>query len=189
MYLVLMSACSFISNMHQLQQKGRALYPVFLFVLLLLTFNHSHAEVKYTPYTEQKVVFDFYFDEPEKINAALYWIRSYMNPLTEAPYNQAPEFMDIKVIIHGRELVVLAKNNYKKYQEAVERMKYYVSLGVKFKACAIAMNDFGYNEKDFHDFVEIVPSAMTELVHWQMQGYGLITPKIIFKNSSNEELR
>ena len=54
-----------------------------------------------TPYKEPKVLFEFYYDNPNKINSALYWIRSYINPLSEAPYNYAPEFMDIKVIIHG----------------------------------------------------------------------------------------
>ena len=43
------------------------------------------------PYQQQNVHFDFYFDEPEKINSALYWIRSQMNPLMDDPYNQAPE--------------------------------------------------------------------------------------------------
>ena len=41
-----------------------------------------------TPYSEQKVVFDFYFDEPEKINSALYWIRSLINPLMDEPYGR-----------------------------------------------------------------------------------------------------
>ncbi len=41
-----------------------------------------------TPYQEQNVLFDFYFDEPERINSALYWIRSQMNPLMDDPYNQ-----------------------------------------------------------------------------------------------------
>jgi hypothetical protein len=36
------------------------------------------------------LLFDFYFDEPERINSALYWIRSQMNPLMDDPYNQAP---------------------------------------------------------------------------------------------------
>ena len=38
-----------------------------------------------TPYQEQKVLFDFYFDEPEKINSALYWIRAQINPLIDDP--------------------------------------------------------------------------------------------------------
>ena len=178
------------SSKHLCSIKGRALYPAFLFVFLMLHFNYGYsAELKFTPYSEQKVIYDFYFDDPQKINSALFWIRSLMNPLSEEPYNQAPEFMDIKVMVHGRELVTLAKRNYEKDKEAVERMKYYDSLGVKFKVCSIAIADFGYSPKDFHDFVEVVPSAMTELVHWQMQGYGLITPQVIFKSSSNEDIR
>lgn len=173
-----------------LKQKGRAFYPAFLFFILLLHINSAYsAKLTFPPYKEQKVVFDFYFDDPSKINAALYWIRSYMNPLMDEPYGQAPEMMDIKVMIHGRELVTLAKRNYAKYKDAVERMKYYASLGVQFKACALATADFGYSPKDLYDFVEVVPSAMTELVHLQMQGYGLITPRIIFKSQKNEDIR
>ncbi len=90
----------------------------------------SDAQFIQTPYTEQKVIFEFYFDEPWKIGPALYWIRSLMNPLMSAPYNMAPEFLDVKVIIHGTEIVTVAKKNYGKYKDAVERMRYYAQLGV-----------------------------------------------------------
>jgi len=63
-----------------------------------------------TPYREQNVLFDFYFDEPEKINPALYWIRSQMNPLMDDPYNQAPELMNTVVVIHGTGIVTVAQN-------------------------------------------------------------------------------
>jgi intracellular sulfur oxidation DsrE/DsrF family protein len=142
-----------------------------------------------TPYTAPKVVFDFYFDEPAKINSALYWLRSLINPLMEDPYNQAPEFMDIIVVIHGTEIVTLAKKNYDKYRNAVERMRYYHQLGVKFKVCSLAADDYGYTLKDFYDFVEVVPSAMTELAYWQMQGYALIKPDVFSKKYSVEEIR
>ncbi|MDH5370408.1 MAG: hypothetical protein OEW99_10310, partial [Gammaproteobacteria bacterium] len=77
-----------------------------LLSILILLFNSSlivaeQATFEQTPYKEPKVIFEFYFDDPNKINSALYWIRSYINPLTVEPYNYAPEFMDIKVIIHG----------------------------------------------------------------------------------------
>jgi intracellular sulfur oxidation DsrE/DsrF family protein len=142
-----------------------------------------------TPYSEQKVLFDFYFDEPAKIDSALYWIRSLMNPLMEDPYNQAPEFMSIIVVIHGTEIVTVAKNNYDKYKNAVERMRYYDSLGVKFKVCGLATKDYGYTLNDFQDFIDVVPSAITELSHWQQQGYSLITPRIMIKHRSIEEIR
>jgi len=142
-----------------------------------------------TPYAEPKVVFDFYFDEPSKINTALYWIRSLINPLSDAPYNLPPEFMNIVVVIHGTEIVTVAKKNYVKYKDAVERMRYYHQLGVSFKVCGIAAADYGYTTKDFYEFVDVVPSAIPELVYWQQQGYALIKPEILSKKFSIEEIR
>ncbi len=152
-------------------------------------YTADNPKLSYTPYESQKVIFDFYFDEPDKINTALYWIRSLMTPLMDSPYDYAPEFLDIKVMIHGTEIVALTKKNYQRYKNAVDRMRYYESLGVQFKVCALAAHDFGYQDKDFFDFVQIVPSAMTELVHWQMKGYGLITPRIYDKKFSTDEIR
>jgi intracellular sulfur oxidation DsrE/DsrF family protein len=142
-----------------------------------------------TPYDEQKVVFDFYFDDPAKINSALYWIRSLMTPLMESPYDMAPEFLDIKVVIHGTEIVTVASKNYERYRDAVERMRYYASLGVEFKVCAIAAGDYGYRPEDFHEFIDVVPSAITELAHWHLQGYALITPMVLEKKFAIEDIR
>jgi len=165
-----------------------------LFALGMLSMSwtscsYADAKVVQTPYGEQKVVFDFYFDDPNKLNIALYWVRSLINPLLDEPYNYAPEFMDIVVVIHGTEIVTTVKHNYGKYKEAVERMKYYASLGVKFRVCGIAAHDYGYTAKDFQDFIELVPSAITELAHWQMQGHALIAPQVMDKKFSVEEIR
>ena len=147
------------------------------------------ARVVETPYAEPKVVFDFYLDDPRKMNAALYWIRALMNPLMEEPYNHAPEFMKIVVLLHGTEIVTVAKKNYPKYKTAVQRMRYYASLGVKFKVCGLAADDYGYRIGDFQEFVEVVPSAIPELVHWQQQGYAVIRPQVMTKTFSIEEIR
>ena len=168
---------------------------VYLLVLLLLPSGFAAAEsdtaARYveTPYSEPKVVFDFYFDEPDKINSALYWLRSLVNPLTEEPYGMSPDFMHIIIIIHGTEIVTVAKKNYPRYKDAVDRLRYYTSFGVKVKVCALAAKDFDYAINDFQDFVEVVPSAITELVHWQQQGYAVIKPDILHKKFSNEQLR
>lgn len=160
---------------------------------LMLALN-VHAEedvsrVVQTPYKEQKVVYDFFFDDPQKINAALFWVRSLVNPLMEEPYGYAPEFLDIKVVIHGTEIVTVARNNYEKYKDAVERMRYYAGLGVEFKVCGLAAHDYGYNPDDFHEFIDVVPSAITELAHWQLEGHALITPVVTEKRFSIEEIR
>ncbi|MFO8025668.1 DsrE family protein [Thiohalophilus sp.] len=164
--------------------------PIVLLFTLLLFYSPVHSgEIVKTPYEDPKVVFDFYFDHPEKINSALYWVRSYINPLGEAPYNFSPEFMSIKVVIHGTEIVTVAKHNYEKYKTAVERMKYYDQLGVEFIVCGLAAKDYDYSTDDFQDFIKLAPSAITELVHWQQQGYGLITPNIMSKQLSIEDIR
>jgi len=168
---------------------------ITVFSAIILLINHTviaedevSKEVE-TPYTEQKVVYDFYLDNPHKINSALYWIRSLMNPLMEEPYGMAPEFLDIKVVIHGMEIVTVARKNYKQYRDAVERMRYYASLGVEFKVCGLATKDYDYDTDDFYEFIDVVPSAMTELAHWQLQGYALITPIVVEKKLSIEEIR
>jgi len=170
------------------------LYKTIFSVIILLTGHSVLAEEQVskaveTPYSEQKVVYDFYLDNPQKINAALYWIRSLINPLMDEPYGMAPEFLDIKVVIHGTEIVTVARKNYEKYRDAVERMRYYASLGVEFKVCGLAAADYGYDTDDFYEFIEVVPSAITELAHWQLQGHALITPNVLEKKFSIEEIR
>lgn len=163
-----------------------------LLVLFLIMSSDMHAEATYeqTPYKdEQKVIFDFYLDKPEKAAAALYWLRAYINPLLDNPYGFPPELMDIKVIIHGTEIVTLAEKNYDKYHDIVERMKYYQSLGVEFRVCSLAAEDYGYTAKDLQSFAIIVPSALTELGHWQQEGYALIRPVVYTKTQSIEEIR
>ena len=169
----------------------KILMPLLMTLCIACPLQADEAVSRYeqTPYTDQKVVFDFYFDDPAKINTALFWIRSLINPLMGEPYNMAPEFLDIKVIIHGTEIVTLARKNYEKYREAVERMRYYASLGVDFRVCGLAAQDYDYDIDDFYDFVRVVPSAITDLAHWQLEGYALLTPTVMEKNYAIEEIR
>jgi intracellular sulfur oxidation DsrE/DsrF family protein len=160
-------------------------------LLLLLSSQGLLAEARIVqpPYKAPKALFEFYLDDPAKLGSALYWVRSYMNPLMEAPYDLAPEFMDVVIVIHGTELVALARHNSDKYRQEVERLRYYSQLGVKVRVCSLAADDFGYRAADLQDFVELAPSAMTELVYWQQQGYGLIKPEILEKRFAIEEIR
>lgn len=162
-----------------------------LMLLWLGVMAPVHAAGKWvaTPYAPARVVFEFYLDHPQKIGSALYWVRSLMNPLLEAPYDYSPEDLNIVVVIHGNEIVTVAKKNEAKYQDAVDRMRYYAGLGVKFKVCGQAAADFGYKVEDFQDFIEVVPNAITELAHWQQQGYALIVPKVMEKTIDIESIR
>ena len=168
--------------------------PLLIAIVLVLNclsipLVHAGAEVINPPYKDPKAVFEFYLDDPAKLGSALYWVRSYMNPLLEPPYDMAPEFMHTVIVIHGTEIVALAKHNYERYKSEVERLRYYAQLGVKIHVCALAAHDYGYQPSDLQDFVELVPSAMSDLVYWQQQGYGLIRPRIMEKHLSVEEIR
>jgi len=141
------------------------------------------------PYQHPKVVYEFYLDNPQKISAALHWIRALIKPLSEPPYSFSPEMMEIRVVMHGTEITTVVKKNYAKYKNAVDRMRYYSQLGVEFKVCALAAEGYGYRVEDFQDFIDVVPSAFTELTYWQMQGYALITPKVLERTQSVESIR
>ena len=123
------------------------------------------AERVYTPYEEQKAVFEFYFDHPEKISGGLYWLLGMFHTLNEEPYGIPPDLLDVKVVLHGTEIVTLAKKNYDKYKKVIERIKYYTEFGMEFKVCATSAHEFGYKPEDFQDFVQIVPNAITEIIH------------------------
>jgi intracellular sulfur oxidation DsrE/DsrF family protein len=147
------------------------------------------AELVFTPYEEQKVVFEFYFDHPKKIGNALYWLLGMFHTLNEEPYGIAPDFLDVKVILHGTEIVTLAKANYSQYKEVVERMRYYTEFGVEFRVCATSAHEYGYQAKDFQEFVMLVPNAVTEIVHWQSKGYSLVVPQVLEKHHRIDEIR
>ena len=149
----------------------------------------AQAKFVQTPYQNPKALVDVYLDDPAKLGAALYWVRSLVNPLVEAPYSMFSEDMSIIVLLHGTEIVTLAKKNEARYSEVVQRMRYYASMGVKFKVCGLALQEYQYTANDMHDFVEVTPSAITELMHWQNRGYALITPQIFEKKFSIDTIR
>jgi intracellular sulfur oxidation DsrE/DsrF family protein len=151
--------------------------------------TRSGAQTTFPPYTEQKVVFDFYFDHPQKIGPAIQWVDGLMKPLISEPYSYLPEFLDIKVILHGTEVVALARKNYKTYQAAVERMRFLASLGVEFRVCATSLQEYAYRPEDMQEFLKIVPSAITDLAHWQLKGYAVIQPQILSKKFASEDIR
>ncbi len=53
----------------------------------------------------------------------------------------------------------------------------------------MAMDDYGYSAADLQDFVLVTPSALTELAHWQQQGYALIRPLVFTRTRSIEDIR
>ena len=172
---------------------GRFLHSLgFIWLMSLgLHMPAVQAQAKFiqTPYQNPKALFEIYLDDPRKLGAALNWLRGVVNPLSNSPYNMQPEDMSIIVVMHGAEMVTLARKNEERYHEVVQRMRYYADMGVKFKVCGLSLQDYQYSAEDLYDFVEVSPSALTELVHWQNRGYALIIPQVTDKRFSIDEIR
>lgn len=149
----------------------------------------AQAKLVQTPYKNPKALIDIFLDDPAKLASALNWVRGVMNPLTEAPYSMVPDDIPIIVLMHGTEIVTLARKNEDRYSEVVQRMRYYADLGVKFKVCGLSMKDYGYTPEDLYDFVEVAPSALTDLMYWQNQGYALIPAVVLDKKFPIEQIR
>lgn len=168
----------------------RLAWAALLLALMTLTPPAwSQARVVQTPYKNPKALVDVYLDDPAKLAGALNWVRGVMNPLTEAPYSMAPEDIPVIVLMHGTEIVTLARKNEERYRDVVQRMRYYAEMGVKFRVCGLSMRDYDYTPADLHDFVEVAPSALTELMYWQNQGYALIPAVVMDKRFSIDDIR
>ncbi len=165
---------------------------VFFLVFTAVIFAEEKAKFVQTPYEAPfKAVVEFYFDEPEKIRSALEWISNIIYVLSREPYDFIPgEDIDIVVIIHGTEITTLVKKNREKYRDIWDRIESMEMYGVKFKVCSMAASlIYGYKPEDFPPFVELVPSAITELLYWQHKGYALLIPRVYERKKSVEEIR
>lgn len=75
------------------------------------------------------------------------------------------------VVTHGPELRAFAKENYSKYQGAIDKLAELAKEGVEFKMCNNAMRSAGFLPEDIHGFVTVVPGGFPEIAYWQGKGY------------------
>ena len=157
-----------------------------LFVALLLAPTLAFAQgledrfgsAKFTPYQDidtikqLKIVYDFDFSDPTAMNVALSSIGSILRNTAEfGPHEIEP--LKIVVVSHGPEIVVFAKQNYKKYQGLVDRAASLVSQGVRIEICKLAAAAEGFEPEDLYGFVAVVPGGPYALAYWQAKGYTL----------------
>ncbi len=135
----------------------------------------AHAE-EFAPYGTAKVdmhampvtdvVFDVNYDDPQKLNILYNFVRN-TQKITKGK---------VVVVTHGPELRAFAKENYSKYQGAIDKMAELAKDGVEFKMCNNAMKAAGFSAEDMHGFITVVPAGFPELVYWQGKGYEYINP-------------
>jgi uncharacterized protein len=127
---------------------------------------YGTAKVDMHPYPKIDTVFDVNYEDPNSLNV-LYAFINNTRKLVEG---------HTVVVTHGPEVRAFAKENYLKYQGAVDRMKELADAGVEFRMCRNALTAAGFKPEDMHGFVTVVPAGFPEIVHLQQQGYQYVNP-------------
>lgn len=123
------------------------------------------AKLTPTEYKPQKVVYDVHGLTVAKMESVLDRA-SHLSKITGAdPFDQS-----IVLVLHGSELNFFAIKNYSKYKELMQRAQSLVeSETLKIKMCKIAAAGQGYQPKDIHGFVEMVPMGDAEIIRLQYE--------------------
>ena len=119
-----------------------------------------------------KVVYDWNLSSPEDVNQALNYISNHIRAYTNyAPLSE----IEIVVVSHGPEAVIFAKQNEKKFKEAIERMKSFnENYDVQFYVCNNTLKFMGFDKKDIQPFAVIVPAGVAKLAALEEEGYRLV---------------
>ncbi|WP_172597641.1 DsrE family protein [Sulfuriflexus mobilis] len=116
-------------------------------------------------YKPQRVVYDVAAGSLAQFRNVLDRV-SYLSKV----YNADPFAASIVIVLHGDEIPFFATKNYQKYKDLMQRAQ---SLSfdevIKFRMCRIAAQGHGYEPKDIHGFVEMVPMADAEIVRLQQE--------------------
>ena len=126
------------------------------------------AKVLEIEYAKQKVV----YDAAVKTEAALTSVldrASYLSALNGAdPFDNK-----IVIVLHGEEINFFATKNLAKYKALMARAQSLTVGGIiEFRMCKIAAQGHGYQPKDIHGFVSMVPMGDAEIVRLQQEGFA-----------------
>lgn len=114
-------------------------------------------------YSPSKVVYDVSVRYPAQLTSVLDRA-SFLNNL----YNADPFDSSIVLVLHGDEIHFFAIKNYEKYKDLMIRAQSLtVGTTIKIRMCKVAAQSRGYEPKDIHGFVEMVPMADAEIIRLQ----------------------
>ena len=119
-------------------------------------------------YAKQKVVYD----------TAVTTVKGLTSVLDRASFlsnlNGADPFDNkIVIVLHGDEIPFFGIKNYPKYKALMTRAQSLTVGGIiEFRMCRVAAKGRGYEPKDIHGFVTMVPMGDAEIVRLQQEGYG-----------------
>jgi uncharacterized protein len=128
----------------------------------------GRAKVVEKTYSKQKVVYDVAVKTVAELENLLDRA-SYLSVLNEAdPFDNK-----IVIVLHGDEIGMFAVVNFAKHAELMKRAQSLTVGGiVDIRMCRVAAKRRGFEPRDIHGFVTIVPMADAEIIELQAQGFA-----------------
>lgn len=128
----------------------------------------GQAKVIEKTYSKQKVVYDVAVKTVEQLENALDRA-SYLSILNDAD----PFDSKIVIVLHGDEIGFFAIRNYEKHKALMVRAQSLTVGGIiDIRMCRVAAKRRGFEPRDIHGFITMVPMADAEIVDLQKQGFA-----------------
>jgi intracellular sulfur oxidation DsrE/DsrF family protein len=119
-------------------------------------------------YSKQKVVYDVSVKTVAQLENVLDRA-SHLSVLNDAD----PFDSKIVIVLHGDEIGFFAIGNYTKYKDLMARAQSLTVGGIiDIRMCRVAARRRGFDPRDIHGFVTMVPMADAEIVDLQKQGFA-----------------
>ena len=119
-------------------------------------------------YSKQKVVYDVSVKTVAQLENVLDRA-SYLSALNDAD----PFDSKIVIVLHGDEIGFFAIRNYAKYRELMVRAQSLTVGGIiDIRMCRVSAHRRGFEPRDIHGFVAMVPMADAEIIDLQKQGFA-----------------
>ena len=130
------------------------------------TAADNQLDIDYAP---NKVVYDVSVGSRAVFERVLDRV-SYLNNL----YGADPFDASIILVLHGDEIPLFALEHQKQYHELMRRAQSLTVGGIiEIRMCRIAARGHGYESRDIHGFVKMVPMGDAEIVRLQQEeGYA-----------------
>ena len=123
-----------------------------------------------TAYAPAKVVYDVASANPDDLRHILD-----RASLLQNLYGSDPFAASIVIVIHEGAIPLVTKADRNKRKGLVKRA-HSLSLGevIQFRLCRTSAKMQGFSQKDFDDFIKLVPMADAEIIQLQHDGYAYL---------------
>ncbi len=145
------------------------MYKQFFLLTVLLTSILTGMSVSRADYAPAKVVYDISSALPS--NLANIFDRV---GLLQNIYNNNPFEASIILVIHEGAIPLFAKAE-SGNKDLMKRANSFV-MGeiIQFRICRASAKQQGFDDQDFHEFIQMVPMADAEIIQLQNSGYAYL---------------